>query len=136
MEQKNFIKPNDQQKVARKLKLMICSPSNAGCDEIVRRLCRKKDWSVVRVGVNTSIHTDSDEMNFNNLVKKKFQELLNKELCKKSSSLKEQHHTFQTRESLFRKRLRDLKTASVPDSATVNLKFIKYIYFRFNLHKN
>jgi hypothetical protein len=100
---------------------MICSPSNAGCDEIVRRLCCSKDIFVVRVGVNSALTTDNEKIDFNSLVKKKFQDLLNKELCKKSSSLRGQNETFRSKESLFRKRLKELKAAAKPDPNAVNL---------------
>ena len=97
---------------------MICSPSNAGCDEIVRRLCNKGIF-VVRVGVSTAMHTD-EEIDFNSLAKKKFQALLNKELCRKSSSLRGQNEKFLTKESLFKKRLKELKAAELPDPNAVN----------------
>jgi len=99
----------------------------------VKRLRCDKELSVVRVGVSNSIQVDSDEMNFNNLVKKKFQDLLNKEQCKKSSSLREQYETFTSRESLFKKRLKELYAAAVADHNAVifilNFKYFLKYYF-------
>ena len=129
---------NHQQNVLRrnKLKILICSPSNYGCDEIVRRLSCDKELSVVRVGVSNSIHADSDKINFNNLVKKKFQELLNKKQCEKSSSLREQYESFTLRESQFRKRLKELYSATVCDHNAVILILLLFVYDLFIVPKN
>lgn len=112
------------QKVIKKnnLKLLVCSPSNAGCDEIARRLKECKELAIVRVGVSGSIHRDCEEFSLSVLARKKYQELLNKEQCKKSASLKEQDETFRSRETLFRKRLRQLKAEAVPNVDYVSFK--------------
>ena len=62
-----------------------------------------------------NVHRDCEEISLNFLARRKFQDLMNKEQCKKSESLRQQDETFRSRESVLRKRLREMNSASVPN---------------------
>ena len=63
------------------MKLLVCSPSNGGCDELARRLKHDidkdliqvgdKEFALVRIGRMESIHGDCESIMIDRLVKKK-----------------------------------------------------------------
>ena len=94
------------------LKILICSPSNGGCDELTRRFKSFKnklrhekirELNVVRVGRIESMHRDCDEITLDNLSRKKFEELVTKKNCEKSNSLNEHYKQLTLREETMRK---------------------------------
>ena len=100
-------KPADSLK--KKFRLLICSPSNGGCDELTRRLkqlrkdrtsalhavesMRGSKLSIVRVGRSESIHADCDDVVFEVMVKGKIDELMMKKQSERSNSLSDHYHT-------------------------------------------
>ena len=73
------------------IKILICSPSNTGCDELVRKISSSrtssqsylntvddKDLKIVRLGRSERIHEDSNEFNFDDLAREKYDELVDK----------------------------------------------------------
>jgi hypothetical protein len=123
--------------------MLICSPSNGGCDELTRRIkilkdskysnlntLNKKDFTIVRVGRSESIHKDSDDFNLEQLCKKKFEELLRKKQCEKSSSLHEHFKTLQNTENTLIKKIKLLKSSSANNVNLVSaFYFKKYVSF-------
>jgi hypothetical protein len=73
---KNFKKNN-----SNKLRILVCSPSNGGCDELTRRIkydvdndfikIDDKKFGLVRVGRIESIHDDCDSILLENLAAQK-----------------------------------------------------------------
>ncbi|RNA26770.1 putative helicase senataxin [Brachionus plicatilis] len=107
------------------LKIMICSPSNGGCDELTRRIKKLKEqtWSaiyervlqreakVVRVGRTESIHKDCEEMTLDFLYKKAFDQLMMEKKTTKSESLTSHYKNLQFHEKKFTIRVKEFKTS-------------------------
>jgi superfamily I DNA and/or RNA helicase len=103
-------------------KILICSPSNSGCDELTRKIKNNKmaknsnlkrvgnrDILIVRVGRTDSIHRDSDEFGLDFLTEKKCDELISKSQLEKSSSLKLQYDQFNKVIPVLEKKLKIAK---------------------------
>lgn len=107
------------------LKIMICSPSNGGCDELARRLKKLKDTSgsaisekvlrreanIVRVGRCENIHKDCEEMTLEFLFKKTFDHFMMEKKTAKSESLMSHYKTLQSHEKKFSIRVKEFKTS-------------------------
>jgi hypothetical protein len=90
------MKKNNLNQSETPLKILVCSPSNGGCDELARRLKRdidnnliqiqNREYGIVRIGRTESIHRDCDSISFDHLVRKKFetQNLIGLENCSNS----------------------------------------------------
>lgn len=143
MHQKNFNEATQNQSTVNtnnypipnmnNFKMLICSPSNGGCDELTRRIkalkeskysnlntLNKKDFTIVRVGRSESIHKDSDDFNLDFLCKKKFEDLLRKKQCEKSSSLHDHFKTLQNTENTLIKKIKLLKSSSTANENIVS----------------
>ncbi len=124
---KKFSKITDPKNLKKNhLKILICSPSNAGCDEIARRLKDDKNLKIVRVGKDGAANQDCEQINLNFLAKNKYQELVKREQIKKSESLSGQVKNFDSKENLFKQRIKDIKSKPVPDLIEVYVK--RYFY--------
>lgn len=94
------------------LKILICSPSNGGCDELVRRIKKLKEKSgsaisekvlcrevkIVRVGRTENIHKDCEEMTLDYAFKKAFDQLIMEKKTAKSESLMSHYKSLQFHE--------------------------------------
>lgn len=118
---------HEQQK---KFRLLICSPSNGGCDELTRRIkmlrhertsalhafenWRGHRFSIVRVGRADSIRSanDGDDVGFDAMVKSRIDQLICKKQSERSSSLMEHYKTLITAENNLRKKIQMLKSSS------------------------
>ena len=100
-------------------KILICSPSNSGCDELTRKIRNSKNSPssyinsignrnllIVRVGRTESLHRDSEEFSLEHLAEMKCDELVRKSLLTKTSSLKEQYNSFLNMEKVLEKKLK------------------------------
>lgn len=131
---------------SRKFRLLICSPSNGGCDELTRRLKQaridrssafhaleqqqKRRLSIIRIGRVESIHADCDDVGFDQMVKAKIDELAFKKQSEKSVSLKENYNSLLNTEKNLRKKIEAMKTSSSTNKNDVsysNLLFSWYI---------
>jgi len=102
---KKFAKTSDSVK-EKNLKILICSPSNGGCDEIARRLIKIENLKIVRAGKDEKTR-DCERINLNFLAQNKYQESLINEKIKNSDSLLNQIKEFDTKENLFKRRIKD-----------------------------
>lgn len=112
-------------------KLLICSPSNGGCDELTRRIINlrnkknssinpieiKREFNIVRVGRNDNIHRDCEEVTLEVLYKKKFDELICKKQLEKSNSLKEHYNNLKNTEQIMRQKLKAFKNSNANEKA-------------------
>lgn len=121
-----------------KFRLLICSPSNGGCDELTRRLKQmRKDrtsaihaieswrghrFNIIRVGRADSIHSDCDDVGFEAMVKAKVDQLICKKQSERSSSLAEHYNTLLTTENNLRKKISILKTSSTTNQNNASFK--------------
>lgn len=112
----------------KKFRLLICSPSNGGCDELTRRLKKMRHdrtsvfhaiensrghrFNIIRVGRTDSIHSDCDDVGFDAMVKAKMDQLICKKQSERSSSLMEHYNTLITTENNLRKKIKLLKESS------------------------
>lgn len=117
-------------------KLLICSPSNGGCDELTRRLkahrdhhktksflsYSNKEFLIVRLGRTESMHRDCEQVYFDNLVKIKLDELIRKKELEKSSSLKSHYVELETKENILRKKIKALKASSSTNPTVVRIR--------------
>lgn len=124
----------------RKFRLLICSPSNGGCDELTRRLkvLRKdrtsalQNLTIVRVGRNENIHTDCDDVGFDAMVKAKIDELICKKQLEKTSSLKDHYNTLLSTERNLKKKIEILKTSSsakIADASSIATFIVSLLLF-------
>ncbi|CAF1098735.1 unnamed protein product [Brachionus calyciflorus] len=107
-------------------KLLICSPSNGGCDELTRRiktlrdkknssineLVMKRECNIVRVGRNDSIHRDCEEITLEYLFKKKLDQLIFEKKSEKSESLSSHFKSLQQTEKMLTSRVKAFKMAN------------------------
>jgi hypothetical protein len=114
-------------------KLLICSPSNGGCDELTRRLkahrdhhktksflsYSNKEFQIVRLGRTESMHRDCEQVYFENLVRIKLDELVRKKELEKSSSLKSHYVELETKENILKKKIKALKASSTTNPVIV-----------------
>ena len=128
-----------KKKVGTNFKLLICSPSNSGCDEITRRIKeikhkqvlkvdQKKDIMIVRLGRTDNMHKDGEEFNLDVLSRRRFEELMTKKQCEKSKSLQEFYTTFITKENNYIKKRNALKASNQPNLNQVIFANNKNIY--------
>ena len=89
---KQPIKKNKKNKKKQPIRILICSPSNTGCDELLRKIssnCTSSSQSylkilghtnlkIVRLGRSDRIHADSRDFNFDILVMAKYEEYIEK----------------------------------------------------------
>ena len=109
----------------QQFKLLIWSPSNGGCYELVRKisdirrsnksylktLCNR-DIKIIRLGRNESIHMDSGEFNLDTLSKKKCEELICKTQAEKTTSLNDQYKNFKNIEKMLDSKIKIGKTTA------------------------
>lgn len=114
--------------IKRRFRLLICSPSNGGCDELTRRIkLMRKDrtsalhnieaqrghrFCIIRVGRSDSIHSDCDDVGFDAMVKTKIDQLICKKQSERSRSLMEHYNHLLTTENNLRKKIQMLKSGS------------------------
>jgi senataxin len=101
------------------LKILVCSPSNGGCDELARRLKREidknnlhfddKEFALVRIGRPESIHKDCESIMFEELVRKKS---INLAHLQRSGSLSNHYETLKTTEKNFKNKIEIAKNSS------------------------
>ena len=121
------------------IKILICSPSNGGCDEIARRLkafnreyfsATKRHLSIVRLGRFEQMHKDIEDLYIDNLTKSKVTELITKSQCEKSNSIQQSYKNFIETE----KNLKD-KIALMRRTTKNNNLFVKillfYLFFKY-----
>lgn len=122
-------KPNTLQNALNKkdFKVLICSPSNGGCDELTRRIKHLKTkshsslhmlsrdtsgFNIVRVGRPDSIHQDCQDIALDNLAKTKIEELVCRKHSEKSDSLMDHYNHLKTTEINLVKKINNLKLSS------------------------
>ena len=99
--------------------MLVCSPSNGGCDELARRLKHDidkdliqvgdKEFALVRIGRMESIHDDCDSIVLENLVKKK---TVNIEEAKRNESLSIHYESLKATEKNLQQKIDDPKHCS------------------------
>lgn len=116
--------------------MLICSPSNGGCDELTRRLKKLKtkknsslqaieqakgSFRIVRIGRSDNIHRDCEEFMFESLLKSKIDELTCKKQSEKSKSLAEHYKSLKNTEVILTKKIQAVKASSNPNQNDVLL---------------
>jgi senataxin len=114
-----------------KFKVLICSPSNGGCDEITRRLIRLRnhyftqsdnpnEFSIVRVGRSESMNKDCASVNLDSLWKSKLQDIIHKKRCNVSQSLIVHNQKLLETEQTLKKKISLLEKNASNKQNTVN----------------
>lgn len=120
-------------------KILICSPSNGGCDELTRRIKSlitkknsnlstfemKRDFNLVRIGRSDNIHRDCEDVTLDILSRKKLDELVCNKQMEKSNSLQEHYKHLKNTEQILSKKIKALKTGNS------NEKIVKIFFFHF-----
>ena len=101
------------------MKILVCSPSNGGCDELARRLKHEieknlieiddKEFGLVRIGRAEGIHEDCESILIDNLVKKK---TISNEQFQKSDSLSKHYEGIKSKEKSFKEQIEAAKNSS------------------------
>jgi superfamily I DNA and/or RNA helicase len=103
-------KINNSESIKKSARLLCCAPSNAACDEIIRRLKQgviqsngqKMIPKIVRLGSSDAIHADVKDVTLELLVEESFTSTADFKKLMKNSTVSDQH------EKEFREKLNEL----------------------------
>lgn len=123
------------------LKILVCSPSNGGCDELARRIKKlqeksgsaisekvlRREAKIVRVGRSENIHKDCEEITLDFLLKTTFDQLMMEKQTAKSESLMSHYKTLQSHEKKFSLRVKEFKLSGKEKEVSLMIKYWKFL---------